>query len=157
MSLFCCDFFRTFNYIISDIFRMSSIFFAFFSELERKAFTMGMKERVKMLCKERDMSLNKAEADCGFAKGYFSKLDKSKPNSANLQKIAEFFNVSIKYLIDGKDKAYSEEDALLDAHISEDVELKEAIKKYYTLDEKARKYILDGIDLLWRANKTDTK
>ena len=113
---------------------------------------MGMKERVKMLCKERDMSLNKAEADCGF-----SKLDKSAPSSANLQKIAEFFNVSIKYLIDGKDKAYSEEDALLDAHISEDVELKEAIKKYYTLDEKARKYILEGIDLLWRANKTDTK
>ena len=79
---------------------------------------MGMKERVKMLCKERDMSLNKAEADCGFAKGYFSKLDKSAPSSANLQKIAEFFNVSIEYLIDGKDKTYSEEDALLDAHIS---------------------------------------
>ena len=114
---------------------------------------MGMKERVKMLCKERDMSLNKAEADCGFAKGYFSKLDKSAPSSANLQKIAEFFNVSIEYLIAGKDKTYSEEDALLD----EDVELKEAIKKYYTLDEKARKYILEGINLLWRANKTDTK
>lgn len=87
----------------------------------------------------------------------FSKLDKSTPNSANLQKIAEFFNVSIEYLIYGKDKTYSEKDALLDAHISEDVELKEAIKKYYTLDEKARKYILEGIDLLWRESKTDTK
>ena len=84
-------------------------------------------------------------------------MDKSAPSSANLQKIAEFFNVSIEYLIAGKDKTYSEEDALLDAHISEDVELKEAIKKYYTLDEKARKYILEGIDLLWRASKTDTK
>lgn len=60
-------------------------------------------------------------------------------------------------MVNGKDKTYSEEDALLDAHISEDVELKEAIKKYYTLDEKARKYILEGIDLLWIANKTDTK
>lgn len=118
---------------------------------------MAMKERAKMLCKERNMSLNKAETACGFAKGYFSKLDKSAPNSANLQKIAEFFNVSIKYLMTGEDKTYSEEDALLDARISEDVELKEAIKKYYTLDEKARKYILEGIDLLWIANKTDTK
>lgn len=136
---------------------MSSIFFAFFSELERKVFTMAMKERVKMLCKERNMSLNKAETACGFAKGYFSKLDKSAPNSANLQKIAEFFNVSIKYLMTGEDKTYSEEDALLDARISEDAELKEALKKYYTLDAKARKYILEGIDLLWRANKTDTK
>lgn len=118
---------------------------------------MAMKERVKMLCKERNMSLNKAETACGFAKGYFSKLDKSAPNSANLQKIAEFFNVSIKYLMTGEEKTYSEEDALLDARISEDAELKEAIKKYYTLDDKARKYILEGIDLLWRANKTDTK
>nr|DAU92204.1 MAG TPA: hypothetical protein [Bacteriophage sp.] len=32
MSLFCCDFFRTFNLIISDIFRMSILNFAFFSE-----------------------------------------------------------------------------------------------------------------------------
>ena len=127
---------------------MSSIIFKVSYEL---------KEQLQKEAKERDMSLNKAETDCGFAKGYFSKLDKSKPNSANLQKIAEFFNVSIEYLMTGKDKTYSEEDAILDAHISEDVELKEAIKKYYTLDEKARKYILDGIDLLWRANKTDTK
>nr|DAI62988.1 MAG TPA: hypothetical protein [Caudoviricetes sp.]DAW04872.1 MAG TPA: hypothetical protein [Caudoviricetes sp.]DAZ38796.1 MAG TPA: hypothetical protein [Caudoviricetes sp.]DAZ46343.1 MAG TPA: hypothetical protein [Caudoviricetes sp.] len=32
MSLFCCDFFRTFKYIIRDIFRMSIIIFAIFSE-----------------------------------------------------------------------------------------------------------------------------
>nr|DAG30639.1 MAG TPA: hypothetical protein [Caudoviricetes sp.] len=33
MSLFCCDFFRTCNFIISDIFRMSIVIFAFFSEI----------------------------------------------------------------------------------------------------------------------------
>ena len=85
------------------------------------------------------------------------KRGKSVPKSDKMRKIAEYLNVSVDYLMTGTDKAYSEEDAILDAHISEDVELKEAIKKYYTLDEKARKYILEGIDLLWRANKTDTK
>lgn len=85
------------------------------------------------------------------------KRGKSVPKSDKMRKIAEYLNVSVDYLMTGTEKTYSEEDALLDAHISEDVELKEAIKKYYTLDEKARKYILEGIDLLWRANKTDTK
>ena len=85
------------------------------------------------------------------------KRGKSVPKSDKMRKIAEYLNVSVDYLMTGTEKRYSEEDALLDAHISEDVELKEAIKKYYTLDEKARKYILEGIDLLWIANKTDTK
>nr|DAQ88941.1 MAG TPA: hypothetical protein [Caudoviricetes sp.] len=34
MSLFCCVIFSTDSYIISDIFRMSSTIFAFFSELK---------------------------------------------------------------------------------------------------------------------------
>lgn len=85
------------------------------------------------------------------------KRGKSVPKSDKMRKIAEYLNVSVDYLMTGTEKRYSEEYALLDAHISEDIELKEAIKKYYTLDEKARKYILEGIDLLWRANKTDTK
>ena len=85
------------------------------------------------------------------------KRGKSVPKSDKMRKIAEYLNVSVDYLMTGTEKGYSEEDALFDAHISEDVELKEAIKKYYTLDEKARKYILEGIDLLWIANKTDTK
>ena len=113
-------------------------------------------------CKLRDLKgLNDAQVAkyCDFPKSTFSdwKKGKSEPKISKIRKIAEFLNCSIDYLVNGKNKTYSEEDALLDAHISEDVELKEAIKKYYTLDEKARKYILEGIDLLWRASKTDTK
>ena len=113
-------------------------------------------------CKLRDLKgLNDAKVPryCDFPKSTFSdwKKGKSEPKISKIRKIAECLDCSIDYLVNGKDKTYSEEDALLDAHISEDVELKEAIKKYYTLDEKAKKYILEGIDLLWRANKTDTQ
>lgn len=118
---------------------------------------MNAVERVKAICKERKIPISKLESDCGFSNGYIGQLRKGVFPDDRILKIAEYLNVSVDYLMTGTEKTYSEEDAILDAHISEDVELKEAIKKYYTLDEKARKYILEGIDLLWRANKTDTK
>lgn len=118
---------------------------------------MNAVERVKAICKERKIPISKLESDCGFANGYIGQLRKGVFPDDRILKISEYLNVSVDYLMTGTEKTYSEEDALLDAHISEDVELKEAIKKYYTLDEKARKYILEGINLLWRANKTDTK
>lgn len=118
---------------------------------------MNAVERVKAICKERKIPISKLESDCGFANGYIGQLRKGVFPDDRILKISEYLNVSVDYLMTGTEKTYSEEDALLDAHISEDVELKEAIKKYYTLDEKAKKYILEGIDLLWRANKTDTK
>ena len=47
----------------------------------------------------------------------------------------------------GCEDKYSEENALLDIKISEDFELKKAIEKYYTLEEKYRKHILELINL----------
>ena len=72
-------------------------------------------------------------------------------------KIAEYLNVSVDYLMTGTEKSYSEYDAILDARISEDAELKEAIKKYYSLDNKKKKHILETIDLLWRTNESGSK
>lgn len=46
---------------------------------------MDLKERIKELCKEKGISLNKLESDCGVAKGYISKLDKSSPSVATIQ------------------------------------------------------------------------
>lgn len=62
---------------------------------------MDLKERIKYLCKIKHISMNSVEESLGFAKGYLSKLDKSKPNSAKMIKIAEFFNVSVEYLMTG--------------------------------------------------------
>ena len=62
---------------------------------------MTLKERIKDLCKERNVSLNKVEEDLGFGKGYLSKLDKSKPNISKIQKMADYFGVSVDWLMGG--------------------------------------------------------
>lgn len=150
MSLFCCDIFSTDSYIISDIFRMSSIIFAFFSELKGNK-KMTLRERVKILCKEQKTSLNALETECGFAKGYASKLDKSTPNAENLRKIADFFHVSVDYLMTGKEDLegdISNESAHLVAQIRKDTELSDALKKYFGLSDAKKKHVIELINLL---------
>lgn len=65
---------------------------------------MGLKERIKSLCKDKGISMNKLEEILGFGKGYISKLNSSTPNTAKIKKIADYFGVSITYLLDGEDK-----------------------------------------------------
>lgn len=72
---------------------------------------MTLKERIKNLCKERNVSLNKVEEDLGFGKGYLSKLDKSKPNISKIQKMADYFGVSVDWLMGGT------EDRALNNHL----------------------------------------
>lgn len=111
---------------------------------------MTLRDRVKALCKQHGISLNKLEMECGFAKGYLSKLDKSTPNMAYLQKIANYFDVTTDYLLTGKEKEseFSPEQAELDLKISQDLELKKALKKYFSLNENKKKHIIEMIDLL---------
>lgn len=149
MSLFCCDFFRSCNFIISDIFRMSSVIFAFFSEFKEN-YDMTLKERIKKLCKDRGISMNKLEDECGFAKGYISKLDKSTPNSDRLQTIADYFGVSLDFLMTGEEVSvkFSEANAELISKLRKDTELSKALVKYFELSDVQKEYIINSINLL---------
>ncbi len=69
---------------------------------------MDLKERIKSLCKDNGISMNKLEDVLGFGKGYISKLNSSTPNTAKIKKIADYFGVSITYLLDGEDKTSQE-------------------------------------------------
>lgn len=62
---------------------------------------MTLKDRIKSLCKERGISMNKLEDELNFGKGYISKLGTSQPNVNKLQQIADYFNVSLDYLMSG--------------------------------------------------------
>lgn len=79
---------------------------------------MTLRERIKELCKQKRISINKLEIACGFARGYVSKLDKSTPNSDKLQKIADYLGVSLDYLINGSEKYYLNDET---ASIAQDI------------------------------------
>lgn len=118
---------------------------------------MNAVERVKAICKERKIPISKLESACGFANGYIGQLRKGTFPDDRLRKIAEYLDLSVEYLMTGTDNRFSSESALLDVKISEDVELKEAIKKYYSLDDQSKKHILETIDLIWRAYTGNNK
>lgn len=109
---------------------------------------MTVFERIENLRKSQKISQGKLEAELGFSNGSISKWKKSMPTPDRLQKLAEYFGVTLEYLMTGEDTRYNNEDALLDVQISEDWELKEAIKKYYSLDDQKKKYIIELINLL---------
>ena len=65
---------------------------------------MTLKDRIKELCRTRNISMNKLEDELLFGKGYISKLGVSRPNVRKLQKIADYFDVSLDYLMTGEEK-----------------------------------------------------
>lgn len=102
------------------------------------------------LLNEKGVTAYKVGKATGIAGSTFTdwKSGRSVPKQEKLQKIADYFGVSLDYLMTGKDSRLSAEDALLDVQISEDIELKEALKKYYSLSDKKKKHVLELIDLL---------
>ena len=88
-----------------------------------------MKERIKSLCKDYGISMNKLEETLGFGNGYISKLGNSTPNATKIKKIADYFNVSVDYLMTGNEsdteKYYlNDETAQVAQEIFENKELK---------------------------------
>lgn len=63
---------------------------------------MDLKDRIKELCKMNNISMNQLEQELNFGKGYISKLGKSTPNATKIRQIADYFNVSIDYLMAGE-------------------------------------------------------
>lgn len=108
---------------------------------------MTLRERIKKLCKQNGISLNQLEMECGFAKGYLSKLDKSTPNMAYLQKAADRLGVTTDYLLKGEESV--ENIAILDVNLTNlDNRLKEYVLKLSELSDEKQECVMKLIDLL---------
>ena len=66
---------------------------------------MDTVERIKELCKERGIAISRLEKDLGFANGYFGGLKKGSLPADRLQKVADYFDVSPSYLMNGEHKS----------------------------------------------------
>ena len=58
-----------------------------------------LRDRVRTLAKTRGLSLPKLEAELGFGSGTIVKWDKSTPSADKLQKVADYFDVSVDFLL----------------------------------------------------------
>lgn len=110
---------------------------------------MNIKERIQELCKKNGISVNKLEKDLGFGGGYISKLCKSTPNTKKIQLIADYFKVSVDYLMTGEEyDVFSDENAHLVAKLRKDTELSKALLKYFELSDAKKKHVVELINLL---------
>ena len=108
---------------------------------------MSIKEKVKELCKENGISLNKLEREIGVASGYLSKLDN--PGIKTIKHIAHYFDVSVDYLITEKEAEFITETAKKDVLLTEmSSKIKEYVLKLAEMPKEKQEQIMSLIDML---------
>lgn len=108
------------------------------------------------LCKLNNVTPYKIWKETGISRSTFSdwKNGKSTPKQDKLAKIADYFGVTVDYLMTGKEpetKEYSSEAAHLVAKIRKDTELSKALLKYFELPDAKKKHVVELINLLSEA------
>lgn len=67
-------------------------------------------DRLKNLCEEQKISIVELEEKLGFGKNSLYGWKKKIPNGANLEKVADFFHVSVDYLLGRTEQKYIQND-----------------------------------------------
>lgn len=65
---------------------------------------MNTYEIIKVLAKQKKISIRQLEMRFGYSNGYLAKWANNTPNSDELIKLADYFNVSVDYLL-GREEA----------------------------------------------------
>lgn len=63
-------------------------------------------ERIKILANKRGINLKELAGELGFSKNAFYKWKKSNPSTENIQKVADYFHVSVDYLLGRTNNPY---------------------------------------------------
>lgn len=110
---------------------------------------MNQVEKVKEMCKEKKISIHKLEMDCGFANGYISQLKKGVFPSDRLQKIADYFGVSVNYFIELQKVTTVEEPEIIKVEIpignTFTAEEKEFLNLFETASPEAREFVISTL------------
>jgi len=60
---------------------------------------MNLRDRIRELANKNGMSLPNLESELGFGNGTIVRWDKASPTSEKLTKVADYFNVTVDYLL----------------------------------------------------------
>lgn len=64
---------------------------------------MSTYETIKELCQDKGIAITALEKELGFGRGSIGKLRNSNTSAERLQKIADYFNVTVDYLVNKND------------------------------------------------------
>lgn len=110
-----------------------------------------MYEIFEKLCLRNNVTAYKVGKETRIATSTLSdwKNGKSTPKQNKLQKIADYFGVSVDYLMTGKENQFSIEMAAIDVELTNmPLELKEYALKLAKLPQEKQKQIMNLIDML---------
>lgn len=77
-----------------------------------RRYNVTVYERIENLRKSRSLSQGKLEKELGFSNGSISKWKNSTPTYERIQKIADYFDVSVNYLMTGEVEPEKKENVL---------------------------------------------
>lgn len=94
-------------------------------------------ERIKYLSEKQGKSLNKVEEELGYGKNVLYRLKNTNPSAERLQEIADYFDVSVDYLLGRIDDPNPIASALRDF---EGIEFEdEETPEYFAIQRKSKK------------------
>ena len=71
----------------------------------RKVIAMGIVEKIKKLCDDHSTNFAELERRVGLSNGQIRRWDKVSPKTDSIQKVADYFHVSIDYLLGRKEQS----------------------------------------------------
>lgn len=105
-------------------------------------------ESIKKICREKkNISITTLEQELGYSNGSLSKA-KDIPSS-RIAEISKYLDVSMEYLMTGKETRFTVEQANIDVQLArQQKRIKEYMLKFANLSEEKRNHIMSLIDML---------
>lgn len=71
-------------------------------------FALGLYENIRTAAKKKGYSINRLEQELNFARSYIGKFKTITPGLDKIQRIAEFLDVPVEYLLNGDETSVAE-------------------------------------------------
>ena len=122
---------------------------------------MTITERIRKLCAENNLTINKLEKELGIGRGNIGRWHKHRPNSEELLKVANRFSVSADYLLSGDESALSvqfpgEKNPTLDNESGMDAVTRELVDLAYSLNDSDRVLLLEMAKTIKKRSTSQT-
>ena len=119
---------------------------------------MTLNERIVELCNKKGISQSQLERDIGISGGSITKWKFAEPRMSTLEKVAEYFGVTVEYLKNGEQKQgyyLNEETAKLAQEMYEDEDMRSLFDMKRNMQPERFKAHMEFMKNLYKQEKGD--